>query len=148
MEYNLNQSVVADLYQIPRISGKYDQSLKKIVRKGAKVLFSYVQEVNALTDENGKMYIIDHQATEERFKKQLENADKRKANEQLSKVSATDLLKALNPESVKQVAEPSISDEEIEKLKTEYKELSGDDAKANWKPETLAKKVEELKNKE
>lgn len=95
MEYLDNQSVVADFYQLMRIGGKFVTENKVLIRKGAKVLFGYANSINEDSHNNGKLYVIDHEATNDRYSKQKENNKAREAKSKLENVSAMDILKAV-----------------------------------------------------
>lgn len=58
----MTKQVIADLYQVPKVNGKYNPDHKILKRRGVKVSRDYAEMRNQ--EENGVLYIIDEVATQ------------------------------------------------------------------------------------
>jgi hypothetical protein len=101
----MNQIVVADLYQMQRVNGKFSHEHKILAHPNQKVMLSYVEEVNANSVDSGKCYIINKEATKANEIEREEKLAALELENEASKISAKDLLGAIS-KSVK--AEKSV----------------------------------------
>ena len=60
-----NTTVVADLFQLGKVDGKFDKELRKLYHSKQKVSRHYVEDYNVNAETSGKMYIIDKEATKQ-----------------------------------------------------------------------------------
>jgi hypothetical protein len=109
----MNQIVVADLYQMQRVNGKFSHEHKTLSHPNQKVLLSYVEEVNANSVDSGKCYIINKEATKANEIEREEKLAALELENEASKISAKDLLGAISKsvkaeKSVK--VEPAVTD--------------------------------------
>ena len=109
----MNQIVVADLYQMQRVNGKFSHEHKILAHPNQKVLLSYVEEVNANSVDSGKCYIINKEATKANEIEREEKLAALELENEASKISAKDLLGAISKsvkaeKSVK--VEPAVTD--------------------------------------
>jgi hypothetical protein len=109
----MNQIVVADLYQMQRVNGKFSHEHKILAHPNQKVLLSYVEEVNANSVDSGKCYIINKEATKANEIERQEKLAALELENEASKISAKDLLGAISKsvkaeKSVK--VEPAVTD--------------------------------------
>ena len=88
-----SRMVVADLYMMPRINGKFSVENKVLQRKGMKVLPSYVDEINS--QDNNKMFVIDKEATELLHLAQAEKHAKQELQKTATSSGAMDFVKTL-----------------------------------------------------
>lgn len=117
----MEQSVVADMYRINRVNGKYENSNNKLlIRKGMKITAEYFEQVNEETESNGLCFVKDEEATKER-------------NEYLT-------AKLNGDAPIKKAAVSS----EVEELRAAYKELTGKEANKLWKEGKLTSEIELL----
>jgi hypothetical protein len=92
----MNQIVVADLYQMQRVNGKFSHEHKTLSHPNQKVLLSYVEEVNANSVDSGKCYIINKEATKANEIEREEKLAALELENEASKISAKDLLGAIS----------------------------------------------------
>jgi hypothetical protein len=109
----MNQIVVADLYQMQRVNGKFSHEHKILAHPNQKVLLSYIEEVNANSVDSGKCYIINKEATKANEIEREEKLAALELENEASKISAKDLLGAISKsvkaeKSVK--VEPAVTD--------------------------------------
>lgn len=114
--------VVADLYQLQRMNGKFTVQHKTLVHPRQKVAESYVNEINENSEENGRLYIIDEQATKENHEARENHLKALEMREQAAKITPEAILGALSNSVKKEVKEPEtekVVDEntETEKIK-------------------------------
>jgi hypothetical protein len=88
----MSKIVVADYYQLTRLADGFTQESKILIRKGVKVAESYVEVSNSNWKDNGKLYVIDEEATKENSaQREFEKANRDKAAE----VDALNVEKAI-----------------------------------------------------
>jgi hypothetical protein len=92
----MNQIVVADLYQMQRVNGKFSHEHKTLSHPNQKVMLSYVEEVNANSVDSGKCYVINHEATKANEIERQEKLAALEIENEASKISAKDLLGAIS----------------------------------------------------
>lgn len=98
--------VVADLYQLQRMNGKFTVQHKTLVHPKQKVAESYVEEINANSEENGRLYIIDEQATKENQAARESHLKALEMREQAAKITPEAILGALSNSAKKEPKEP------------------------------------------
>ena len=89
------QNVIADLYKIPRLNGRYDLENKKLHRRGALVKLSTVEDVNLTSGQSGLHYIIDKEATEKwqkEHKAQVQERQKLQEAQRKASKAVVDLI--------------------------------------------------------
>jgi|WetSurMetagenome_2_1015567.scaffolds.fasta_scaffold65635_2 hypothetical protein len=80
----MSKIIVADLYQLAILDGKFSKEHTKLLRKGAKVEESYFKQVNSNSEDSGKLYILDKEATKE-YNEKIVNKNKTKEPETKAK---------------------------------------------------------------
>lgn len=83
--------VVADLYQLQRVAGKFTKEHKSLYHAKAKVSESFVEKFNAEWQDSGKLYIIDEEATTQNIESREAQIQSRKKAEEL-RTAAGDAL--------------------------------------------------------
>jgi hypothetical protein len=92
----MSKIVVADLYQMQRVNGKFSHEHKILAHPNQKVMLSYVEEVNANSVDSGKCYVINHEATKANEIERQEKLAALELENEASKISAKDLLGAIS----------------------------------------------------
>jgi hypothetical protein len=92
----MSKIVVADLYQMQRVNGKFSHEHKILAHPNQKVMLSYVEEVNANSIDSGKCYVINHEATKANEIERQEKLAALELENEASKISAKDLLGAIS----------------------------------------------------
>lgn len=111
--------VVADLYQLQRMNGKFTVQHKTLVHPRQKVAESYVNEINENSEENGRLYIIDEQATKENHEAREKHLKGLEMREQAAKITPEAILGALSNSVKKEVKEPKAEKVVDENTETE-----------------------------
>lgn len=118
--------VVADLYQLQRMNGKFTTEHKTLVHPKQKVAESYVDEINANSQENGRLYIIDKVGTKENHEAREQHMKALEMREQAAKITPEAILGAISNGASKAVKEPKaekvvkeVEETEIETTETE-----------------------------
>lgn len=138
----MSLNVVADHLQIPREGGKY-LGKGKLVRKGMKVSQNYVDTINENTSTNGKLMVVDVEATEAFRKEQAENNAKRSIDAETSKLDPAALIAAFM--SAGQVKSEPVKVEKAPKAEKVLKVVKSEESENSEKaPESrLTQKPEE-----
>jgi hypothetical protein len=110
--------VVADLYQLQRMNGKFTTEHKTLMHPKQKVAESYVKEINENSAENGRLYIIDKVATKENREAREQHMKALEMREQAAKITPEAILGALS-NSVSKVDTPNAKVDISEKKETE-----------------------------
>jgi seryl-tRNA synthetase len=97
--------VVADLYQLQRMNGKFTVQHKTLAHPRQKVAESYVNEINENSEENGRLYIIDEKATKENHEARENHLKALEMREQAAKITPEAILGALSNSVKKEVKE-------------------------------------------
>ena len=118
--------VVADLYQLQRMNGKFTVQHKTLVHPKQKVAESYVNEINENSEENGRLYIIDEKATNENHEARENHLKALEMREQAAKITPEAILGALSNSVKKAAKDPKaekvvkgVEETEIETTETE-----------------------------
>lgn len=98
--------VVADLYQLQRMNGKFTTDHKTLVHPKQKVAESYIDEINANSQENGRLYIIDEKATKENHEARENHLKALEMREQAAKITPEAILGAISNGASKAVKQP------------------------------------------
>jgi hypothetical protein len=116
--------VVADLYQLQRMNGKFTTEHKTLMHPKQKVAESYVKEINENSAENGRLYIIDKVATKENREAREQHMKALEMREQAAKITPEAILGALSNSASKVVKEPKAEkvENEVEQTKTKTTE--------------------------
>lgn len=88
--------VVADLFQLQRVNGKFSKEHKILSHPSQKVTKNYVDEINENSHESGKFYVIDKEATKKNKSEREEHLKALELEVEASKISAKDLLGAIS----------------------------------------------------
>jgi hypothetical protein len=91
----MSKTVVADHYEMIRVNGTYSKENNRLVRKGMKVLQTYVNDTNANTKHNGKNFIVDQEATEKFYEYQEKKNAERQLKASTQGITAESLINAL-----------------------------------------------------
>lgn len=118
--------VVADLYQLQRMNGKFTTEHKTLMHPKQVLLESYVNEINSNSQENGRLYIIDEEATKKNHAERENLIKENEMREQASKITPEAILGAISNGASKAVKEPKaekvvneVEETEIETTETE-----------------------------
>lgn len=88
--------VVADLFQLQRVNGKFSTEHKILSHPSQKVTNNYVDEINDNSHESGKFYVINVEATKKNKADREEHLKALELEDEASKISAKDLLGAIS----------------------------------------------------
>lgn len=88
--------VVADLFQLQRVNGKFSTEHKILSHPSQKVTKNYVDEINENSHESGKFYIINVEATKKNKADREDHLKALELEDEASKISAKDLLGAIS----------------------------------------------------
>jgi hypothetical protein len=88
--------VVADLFQLQRVNGKFSKEHKILSHPSQKVTKNYVDEINENSHESGKFYVINVEATKKNKADREEHLKALELEDEASKISAKDLLGAIS----------------------------------------------------
>lgn len=88
--------VVADLFQLQRVNGKFSTEHKILSHPSQKVTKNYVDEINDNSHESGKFYVINVEATKKNKADREEHLKALELEDEASKISAKDLLGAIS----------------------------------------------------
>lgn len=88
--------VVADLFQLQRVNGKFSKEHKILSHPSQKVTKNYVDEINENSHESGKFYVINVEATKKNKAEREEHLKALELEDEASKISAKDLLGAIS----------------------------------------------------
>lgn len=91
----MGDTIVCDKYRLGNVDGKYDESLKKLVRKGQKVTKDYFKQINANTQDSGLMFVEDKEATAEYYEVTAKQYEDRKARKNIGVKAVKHLADAL-----------------------------------------------------
>ena len=92
MARNYRNFVVADLYQLGRMDGKFDKNMKKLKREDVLISADRLEEVNNNTSDNGKLYVVDQKATDAYYARCEEKKNIISARKELQKSKAGEIL--------------------------------------------------------
>ena len=84
--------VVASLYRLLMLDGKYSPEHMKLKRTNCKVTKDYVDFINSTSMDNGKVYVIDEKATEENNRQRIEKSETRIEAEKIAKDAGLETL--------------------------------------------------------
>lgn len=88
--------VVADLFQLQRVNGKFSTEHKILSHPSQKITKNYVDEINENSHESGKFYVINVEATKKNKADREEHLKALELEDEASKISAKDLLGAIS----------------------------------------------------
>lgn len=150
--------VVADLHQLNQRNKEIYvvDGTKTLERKGMKVEQSYVDTVNGNSKTNGKIFVVDEEATKQWKKDNAAHAEAKKEAEKKRKLGLTEEAEALlakKAEHVEMLSErakkrkEAVKNEIPAELITEYVEMFGKEPHKKMKAETIRAKIDEEKAK-
>lgn len=126
--------VVADLYQLQRMNGKFTVQHKTLVHPKQKVTESYVNEINENSEENGRFYIIDEEATKKNHEAREQHMKALEMREQAAKITPEAILGALSNSAKKEVKEPKTEKVVDDLTKTENETIETEKPKQTRAP--------------
>lgn len=91
----VNKTVIADFYQLMRENKNFSPDHKKLEQEKQPVEVSHLVQINSNWAQNGKLYVIDEDATEEWFEKLEDHREGLKEKDKLEKAAGEALKGAL-----------------------------------------------------